>query len=454
MREIVHLENAGDIQQCGNKAATLAELKKKGLSIPDGAVITTDYFYDFLTYNGIARETIERIDNSESDECQELFRVLRSGKWSKELYDDMRAMYDEVPHPLCVRSSGTVEDGTVASMAGYYQSCVNVRTFAEFLAAVKECWLSAFHPQIIKQLSKMNMKCYPIPLLVQNFQPSVVSGVAFYTKDRIIISATYGLCTGVVSGNTVCDEYVWTAEEMSWSKRIAYKDKCFLPVSYEKLGIFGNSKHFTIEWKNGAYQQFEQRGANRTFSVCLCTILHSPPQDIRCIPVLTDEELEEIRIKLGNLSEQLNIPNLDCEWCQDAKGSFHLLQARAFLVDEFKGINRKKENLQDSEFQGVAISQGVHIGRMVHYRCEHDKEKIKQGDVVLLELIPDDFIDILSQVGAIVLRSEVLLSHCAIIAREWGIPCVGGISLESFKEGDFCKVDGNTGVIGLLPANR
>ncbi len=454
MREIVHLENAGDIQQCGNKAATLAGLKKKGLSIPEGVVITTDYFYEFISCNGVIWETIEDMVNSESDECQELYRVLRDGKWSRELYDDMRALYDEVPQPLCIRSSGTIEDGTVASMAGYYHSCVNVRNFSEFLAAVKECWLSAFHPQIIKQLNKINMRCHPIPLLAQHFQPSVVSGVAFYTKDRIIISATYGLCTGVVSGNTVCDEYVWTLEERNWSKRVAYKDTCFLPVSYEKLGIFGNSKRFTIEWKNGTYQQFEQKEANSTFSVCLCTILHSPPQDIRCMPVLTDEELEEIRIRLEKLSEQLNMPNMDCEWCQDAQGTFHLLQARTFLANEFKGINRKKESLQESEIQGVAISQGVHIGRMVHYRCEQDKEKINQGDVVLLELIPDNFIDIISHVGAIVLRSEVLLSHCAIIAREWGIPCVGGILLESLSEGALCKVDGDTGVISLNLVNR
>ena len=448
MREIICLEHADDVQVCGNKAATLAGLKKKGLLIPEGAVITTEYFYDFVLQNGMTAEEVDNIKSSESMEYRKLSEVLKKGKWSKALYEDMKRLYDAVPHPLCVRSSGTTEDGTVASMAGYYHSCVNVRNFSEFLSAVKECWLSAFHPQIIAQLNKLNLSCRPIPLLVQNFQPSVVSGVAFYTKDRVIISSTYGLCTGVVSGNTVCDEYVWNREDGEWNKRIAYKDKCYLPISYEQQGKFGSSRYFFVKWKNGVYQEFELKGTNNDFSVGFCVI-------IRFMPVLTDDELERVKGWLRNISEKLNIANLDCEWCLDAEGTIHLLQARPFLADKFSRPGKRKRELQESEYQGVAISQGVHVGKVVHYRRESDKEKINQGDVVLLEVIPDDFIDIISHVGAIVLRSEVLLSHCAIIAREWGIPCIGGIALEKFNNGDLCKVDGENGVIGLMtPENK
>lgn len=45
------------------------------------------------------------------------------------------------------------------------------------------------------------------------------------------------------------------------------------------------------------------------------------------------------------------------------------------------------------------------------------------------------------------------LQHGAIIAREYGIPCVSGVedATSTIKDGDLLEVDGTNGVVKILP---
>jgi len=44
------------------------------------------------------------------------------------------------------------------------------------------------------------------------------------------------------------------------------------------------------------------------------------------------------------------------------------------------------------------------------------------------------------------------LSHAAIVAREYGIPCIVGVQniLKEIKDGDLIKIDGTAGEIKIL----
>ncbi|TXT51274.1 MAG: pp [Spirochaetes bacterium] len=54
--------------------------------------------------------------------------------------------------------------------------------------------------------------------------------------------------------------------------------------------------------------------------------------------------------------------------------------------------------------------------------------------------------------SAVVLEIGGVLQHAAIVAREYGLPCVSGISgaTELLKDGQFVEVDGSSGMVRIL----
>ncbi len=56
--------------------------------------------------------------------------------------------------------------------------------------------------------------------------------------------------------------------------------------------------------------------------------------------------------------------------------------------------------------------------------------------------------------GGIVLEIGGALQHGAVVAREYGIPCVSGIdgATKMFKDGQLIEVDGSNGIIHIITA--
>ena len=75
--------------------------------------------------------------------------------------------------------------------------------------------------------------------------------------------------------------------------------------------------------------------------------------------------------------------------------------------------------------------------------------QIVQGDVLLTESTTEAFNILLPLLGAIVTDSGGLLSHSAIVAREYGIPGVVGTrdATQRIADGSIVRVDGDAGEV-------
>jgi pyruvate,water dikinase len=75
-----------------------------------------------------------------------------------------------------------------------------------------------------------------------------------------------------------------------------------------------------------------------------------------------------------------------------------------------------------------------------------------KGDVLVTESTTEAFNILLPLLGAIVTDSGGLLSHSAIVAREYGIPGVVGTrnATELIPDGTRVRVDGDAGEVILL----
>lgn len=107
---------------------------------------------------------------------------------------------------------------------------------------------------------------------------------------------------------------------------------------------------------------------------------------------------------------------------------------------------------EERVLRGLAASRGVYEGpaRRVSHPSEFDR--IVRGDVLVTESTTEAFNILLPLLGAIVTDSGGLLSHSAIVAREYGIPGVVGTreATDRIADGVRVRVDGNAGEVTVL----
>jgi pyruvate,water dikinase len=99
--------------------------------------------------------------------------------------------------------------------------------------------------------------------------------------------------------------------------------------------------------------------------------------------------------------------------------------------------------------RGLAASGGVYEGPARRVSSRSDFDRIVKGDVLVTESTTEAFNILLPLLGAIVTDSGGLLSHSAIVAREYGIPGVVGTrdATQRIADGSVVRVDGDAGEV-------
>jgi pyruvate,water dikinase len=101
---------------------------------------------------------------------------------------------------------------------------------------------------------------------------------------------------------------------------------------------------------------------------------------------------------------------------------------------------------------GLAASKGVYEGPARRVSGPSEFGRIAKGDVLVTESTTEAFNILLPLLGGIVTDNGGLLSHAAIVAREYGIPGVVGTreATERIADGIRVRVDGDAGEVTVL----
>ena len=173
----------------GGKASSLTRLYQHNFPVPDGFVMTTDFF------------------NSFSKENKPIIFSNQDMKTINQYINDCS------PRDLvAVRSSASVEDSSNKSYAGQFDSFLNVKK-DEVSEMVKKCWSSIrnIRAQRYAQVKNTDLK---MAVIVQKMITPEVSGVAFSAnpvngdKDSIVIEAVLGSNESLVQGAITPDLYI------------------------------------------------------------------------------------------------------------------------------------------------------------------------------------------------------------------------------------------------------
>jgi pyruvate,water dikinase len=105
-----------------------------------------------------------------------------------------------------------------------------------------------------------------------------------------------------------------------------------------------------------------------------------------------------------------------------------------------------------SELRGSAGSPGTVSGTARLVRTLADADRLNPGDILVTEFTAPPWTPLFATVSAVVTDAGGILSHCAVVAREYGIPAVVGTAraTATIRDGQQIEVDGNAGLVRLL----
>jgi phosphohistidine swiveling domain-containing protein len=111
--------------------------------------------------------------------------------------------------------------------------------------------------------------------------------------------------------------------------------------------------------------------------------------------------------------------------------------------------------VRKSEVAGTPVSPGVVRGRVKVLHSPSEKPFLK-GEILVARATDPGWTPLFANAAALVLDVGGVLQHGALVAREYGLPCVVGIenATNLWKDGTLIEVDGSTGIVRLMPGSE
>jgi len=109
----------------------------------------------------------------------------------------------------------------------------------------------------------------------------------------------------------------------------------------------------------------------------------------------------------------------------------------------------KPFSLKARQIVGQPAGPGIAVGKARVVLDSSDLFSFQKGEVLVCDAVDPGMTFVVPLASAIVERRGGMLIHGAIIAREYGIPCVTGVpdAANQIKTGDFITVDGHLGIV-------
>lgn len=122
----------------------------------------------------------------------------------------------------------------------------------------------------------------------------------------------------------------------------------------------------------------------------------------------------------------------------------------------YRKIRELDKQIPKNEVIGTPAFKGIVKGRVKIIPLSMNPEKylpkMEKGDILVSDTTGPELMVAIQKAAGIVTDEGGMMSHAAIVAREFEIPCVVGTTYatEVFKDGDLIEVNANNGVVRKL----
>ena len=168
----------------------------------------------------------------------------------------------------------------------------------------------------------------------------------------------------------------------------------------------------------------------------------------------TREQIFDVR--MSEIDRALHQPDFDIRAAAIARGSnFHKLQTRVkhfpMAIDSRGRILRPQKKAETGSFKGAPISPGTVTGPIKVLNNPFEKD-IEPGDILTAVTTDPGWTPLFINAAAVILEIGGELQHGALVAREYGKPCVAGIPdvTNLLHDGQVVEVDGSAGTIRIV----
>ncbi len=221
--QFISLSAKGEIEEIGGKARNLMDLMAAGFPVPEGWVVSTSAYEQFLDRNGLRQRILGALKDLEYKDAVKVVRCAESVRnWM--MAGEMDPQLTE--HLLketgaygasglwAVRSSAIAEDLEEASFAGQQDTYLNVSR-EKLAESVKKCWASYWNDRAIEYRHDKGIDhlASGMAVVVQRMVNADSSGIMFTSdpitgEDKVIIESSWGLGESIASGLVTPDRFV------------------------------------------------------------------------------------------------------------------------------------------------------------------------------------------------------------------------------------------------------
>ena len=121
------------------------------------------------------------------------------------------------------------------------------------------------------------------------------------------------------------------------------------------------------------------------------------------------------------------------------------------MVAKFYGVPGTA-SVEGDVVRGTAASAGRAVGAARIVRGREDFARVAPGDVVVCQTTTPAWTPLFGSIAALVTDTGGILSHAAVVAREYSVPAVVGaeVATRAIPEGAAVEVDGTAGTVTIL----
>lgn len=318
------------LSEVGGKGKALIEMTKAGFPVPDGIVLSVDFFAPWVSDVKKTTEWSALLTEVTKEKCDALQRKTFNFQYTEIQQLELEKHLDELTDVgvFAVRSSSPEEDLVGASFAGLYQTYLGV-TRKDLQSSIIKAFASMLDYRVMeyKKQNDLNLKNTSISVIVQKQINSDVSGVGFSLNpqnncyDEAVINASFGLGEAIVSGMVTPDNYIVEKVKKKILKKM---------INEKNLGLW-------LRNDGGV----EKRGN-----------MHPHAQ------ALTDKQILELEDLIASCEVYYGLP-IDIEWAYEGD-KLYLLQVRPITtyIPLFSELMTKPGERKKLYVDTIGCSQG------------------------------------------------------------------------------------------------